>query len=54
MKKSTYTTSYGRKLVRGGYKRNTDYHMVLLMTWGVSFLIGVLIGLLIFWMIISL
>ena len=49
-----YTTSYGRKLVKGGYKRNTSYYAVLLMIWGVSFLIGVLIGVLVVWALISL
>ena len=50
----TYVTGYGRKIIRGSYKKNINHYITLFTTLTVSFLIGVLIGVLIFWAIGSL
>ena len=46
--------TYGRKIVMGSYKKTVNHYMILFMTLGVSFLIGILIGVLMFWAIVSL
>lgn len=47
-------TTYGRKVVKGGYKKKSEYYKRLYISWGVCILIGLVIGILVFWGISSL
>lgn len=42
-------TTYGRKIVKGTHKGKSEYYKRLYVSWGVSFLIGLIIGVLLFW-----
>ena len=46
--------TYGRKIVKGTYKKKSEFYKRLYISWGVCFLIGLVIGIILFWGISSL
>ena len=46
--------TYGRKVVKGTYKKKSEYYKRLYISWGVCMLIGLVIGIILFWGISSL
>lgn len=47
-------TTYGIKIVKGTHKKKSEYYKMLYVSWGVCFLIGLVIGVILFWGIGSL
>lgn len=47
-------TTYGRKIVKGTHRKKSEYCKILYISWGVCFLIGLVIGVILFWGISSL
>ena len=45
---------YGRKIIKGIQKQKSEYYKILYMSWAVCMLIGLIIGVLLFWGISSL
>lgn len=48
---SKYETTYGRKVVKGIYKKKLDYFRRLYISWGTCILIGLVIGIILGWII---